>query len=69
MSELGVMKLLQKIDISKAVGPDLIPLIILKEDAVELTCILTSLFQQSCDSGRPRDQKKRRARNTRMTRS
>ena len=36
VSELGVIKLLQKIDTSKAAGPDLIPARILKEAAVEL---------------------------------
>ena len=39
VSELGVMKLLQKIDTSKAAGPDLIPARILKEAAAELTPI------------------------------
>ena len=59
VSELGVMKLLQKIDTSKAAGPDLIQARILKEAAVELTPILTSLFQQSYDSGLlPADWKK-----------
>ena len=59
VSELRVMKLLQKIDTSKAAGPDLIPARILKEAAIELTPILTSLFQQSYDSGlSPADWKK-----------
>lgn len=57
--ELGVMKLLQKINTSKAAGPDLLPARILKEAAVELTPILTALFQQSYDSGLlPADWKK-----------
>ena len=51
VSELGVMKLLQNIDTSKAAGPDLLPARILKEAAVELTPVLTALFQQSYDSG------------------
>lgn len=52
MAELIVIKLLQKIDTSKAAGPDLILVRILKEVAVELTPIfLTALFQQSYYSG------------------
>ena len=59
VSELRVMKLLQNIDTSKAVGPDLLPARILKEAAVELTPILSALFQQSYDSGLlPADWKK-----------
>ena len=59
VSELGVVKLLQKTDTSKAAGPGLIQARILKEAAVELTPILTSLFQQSYDSGLlPADWKK-----------
>jgi len=55
---LGVMKLLQNIDTSKAAGPDL-PAKILEEAAVELTPILTALFRQSYDSGLlPADWKK-----------
>lgn len=45
VSELVKMKLLQKIDTSKAPGPNLIPARILKDDrCLELTPILTSLF-------------------------
>ena len=40
-----VSELLQKIDTSKAAGPNLIPARILKDDrCLELTPILTSLF-------------------------
>ena len=59
VSELGVMKLLQNIDSSKAAGPDVLPARILKEAVVELTPILTALFQQPYDSGLlPADWKK-----------
>ena len=59
VSELGVMKLLQNTDTSKAAGPDLLQARILKEAAVELTPILTALFRQSYDSGLlPADWKK-----------
>ena len=59
VSELGIMKLLQNIDTSKAAGPDLLPARILKEAAIELTPILTALFRQFYESGLlPADWKK-----------
>ena len=47
----GVKKQLLKIKIDKAGGPDLIPARILREAASELAVVLSSLFQQSYDSG------------------
>ncbi len=47
----GVRKLLKEINITKATGPDSIPARILKEMADEISPILTSIFQQSLDSG------------------
>ena len=47
----GVKKQLLKIKIDKASGPDLIPGRILRDAASELAVVLSSLFQQSYDSG------------------
>ena len=47
----GVVKLLQTLNTRKACGPDLISCKILKELAVELGPVFTSLFQQSYDTG------------------
>jgi len=47
----GVMKLLEKINPSKATGPDLIPARILKEAALAIAPFLTFIFQQSIDTG------------------
>ena len=46
-----VKKQLLKIKIDKASGPDLIPARILRDAASELTVVLSSLFQQSYNSG------------------
>ena len=47
----GVVKLLSKLNPSKASGPDNIPCRILKELAVEIAPVLTAIFQQSLASG------------------
>ena len=47
----GIKKQLLKIKIDKASGPDLIPARILRDAASELAVVLSSLFQQSYDSG------------------
>ena len=47
----GVKKQLLKIKIDNASGPDLIPVRILRDAASELAVVLSSLFQQSYDSG------------------
>ena len=47
----GLKKQLLKIKIDKASGPDLIPARILRDAASELAVVLSSLFQQSYDSG------------------
>ena len=46
-----VKKQLLKIKIDKASGPDLIPARILRDVASELAVVLSTLFQQSYDSG------------------
>ena len=51
ISAEGVKKQLLKIKIDKADGPDLIPARILCDAASELAVVLSSLFQQSYDSG------------------
>ena len=52
----GVTKLLHKLNPSKASGPDLIPARILKELAVEIAPFLTTIFQESFNTGTvPRD--------------
>ena len=52
----GVQKLLEKIDISKAAGPDLIPGSMLNMLAPELAPIVHAIFTQSLDTGElPRD--------------
>ena len=50
MNENGVRKLLQGLNINKAVGPDNIPNRILKECAEEITPAVTNIFQRSIDS-------------------
>ena len=51
-----VTKLLHKLNPSKASGPDLIPARILKELAVEIAPFLTTIFQESFNTGTvPRD--------------
>ena len=47
----GIKKQVLKIKIDKASGPDLIPARILRDAASELAVVLSSLFQQSYDSG------------------
>ena len=47
ISEGGILKLLKGLDISKASGPDQIPNKILRELAIHLAPVLTSLFNQS----------------------
>ena len=47
----GVTKLLKNIKVDKASGPDLIPNYILKNCSSELSPALTSIFQQSLDTG------------------
>ena len=52
----GVQKLLEKINISKAAGPDLIPGRMLNMLALELARIVHAIFTQSLDTGElPRD--------------
>ena len=52
----GVKKLFEKINISKAAGPDLIPGRMLKMLASELAPIVHAIFTQSLDTGElPRD--------------
>ena len=43
----GVLKLLQKLNVNKACGPDKIPLCVLKDYATELAPSLTAIFDQS----------------------
>ena len=47
----GVEKLLNKLNPKKALGPDLLPTTIIKDNADILAPILTKIFQQSLDSG------------------
>ena len=47
----GVTKLLQKINPSKAAGPDLLPMRVLTEAASALAPYLCFIFQQSIDTG------------------
>ena len=47
----GVTKFLQRINPSKATGPDLIPLGVLKEAAPAIAPFLCFIFQQSIDTG------------------
>ena len=47
----GVLKLLNNLNVNKATGPDGISARILKETAEEIAPILSSLFQQSLDTG------------------
>ena len=48
----GVQKLLEHLDPKKAIGPDMIPTVILKEFADIVAPILRAIFQQSLDSGK-----------------
>ena len=51
VTEDGVRKLLQNINTSKAAGPDLIPNIVLKQCAKEIAPSLTSIFNESIETG------------------
>ena len=51
ITEFGVFKLLDKIDVNKASGPDCIPVRILQNFARELTPVLHYIFYQSLNSG------------------
>ena len=48
---MGVQKLLCKLNVKKASGPDNISCKILRELSVEIAPVLTSIFQQSLDTG------------------
>ncbi len=48
----GVENLLKNFNPKKAVGPDLLPTRMLKENADLLAPILTKIFQQTLDTGR-----------------
>ena len=50
--QAGVAKLLKKINVTKAPGPDAIPNIILKNCAEQIAPAMTAIFQSSIDSGR-----------------
>ena len=59
VSENGVCSLLQKLNPKKAIGPDMVPTVILKEYATVLAPIFQVIFQQSLDTGQvPDDWKK-----------
>ena len=51
ITEFGVFKLLDKIDVSKASGPDCIPGRILQNLARELALVLHFIFEQSLNTG------------------
>ena len=51
ISEKGVLKLIHRLKINKAVDPDLIPTRILKDYADIIATVLTVLFQKSVDTG------------------
>ena len=51
ITEFGVFKLLDKIDVSKASGPDCIPGRILQNLARELAPVLHLIFEQSLNTG------------------
>ena len=58
-AETGVMKLINKLDASKARGPDNIPTRVLKETAEIVAPVLTEIFQKSYDTAIvPEDWKK-----------
>ena len=52
VTEEGVLKLLLKLNLAKACGPDSIPARILKELAHEIAPYLVSIFQRSLDTGK-----------------
>ena len=47
----GVEKLLQKLKVNKASGPDDLPAYILRETATEIAPVLTAIFNQSLKTG------------------
>ena len=47
----GITKLLQKLNLGKASGPDLLPARILKKLAAELSPYLSAIFHRSFDTG------------------
>ena len=47
----GVMKVLERINLSKPTGPGLIPARLLKETVPAIPPFLTFIFQQSIDTG------------------
>ena len=51
INENGVFKMLSKLDVKKAGGPDLLPCKLLRELAEELAPIFTDIFQNSLDTG------------------
>ena len=51
VTEDGVRKLLQNIDVKKAVGPDCLPNIVLKKCAKEVAPALASIFNKSIQTG------------------
>ena len=51
ITERGVLKLLQSLDVKKSIGPDEISPRVLKETAVEIVPVLTSIFNQSLSAG------------------
>ena len=56
IENVGVVKLLSRLNPSKASGPDNVPCRILKELAAEIAPVLTAIFQQSLTKGQlPRD--------------
>ena len=57
ISEAGVLKLLQKLQIHKAAGPDSIGPRFLKECSTAIAPILTQICKRSCESGDPEDWK------------
>ena len=57
ISEAGVLKLLQKLQIHKAAGPDSIGPRFLKECSTAIAPILTQICKRSRESGDPEDWK------------
>ena len=51
VTEQGVLNLLSKINVSKSIGPDEIPSRVLLEARVELTSVLTFIFNQTLKEG------------------
>ena len=50
MTTKGVQRCIERLNQTKATGPDKIPIVVLKECKHELTEILTSIFQRSLDT-------------------